>query len=178
MPEPEAPRHIGWPNQVQAQQVVERLHRALLRERGGRRDQLGLERVPGDRGALHDAPDVLLEQGELLAERPHHGAWHGDAPELDGGRRRDWIAFSVERADELLEVEGVSTALLVERLGHIVTNVAGEHLPGVGGAQRAELDAHDEALPTGDRERRCEALGHLAGAHREHDHHTRGGSAP
>ena len=69
MPEAEAPRNVRLADEIQAQQLVERVDRCRLGGSGGRGRQLGIERVARDGGALEDEACLLGEQSELLGER-------------------------------------------------------------------------------------------------------------
>ena len=69
MPEPEAPGNVGLADEIQAQQLVERVDRCRLGGSGGRCRQLGIEGISRDGGAFEDEPCLLGEQSELLGER-------------------------------------------------------------------------------------------------------------
>ena len=69
MPETEAPGNVRLADEIQAQQLVDRVDRRRLGGSGGRGGQLGIERVSRDGGALEDEACLLGEQSELLGER-------------------------------------------------------------------------------------------------------------
>ena len=69
MPEAEAPGNIGLADEIQAQQLVDRVDRCGLAGSGGRGGQLGIEGVSRDGGALEDEACRPGEQRELLRER-------------------------------------------------------------------------------------------------------------
>ena len=69
MPEGEPPRHVGRPDEVALEQVVERVERRVGVElRHGPRE-IGLERLARDRRGVDQPPRVGLERRQLLDER-------------------------------------------------------------------------------------------------------------
>ena len=77
MPEAEAPRHVGRADEVETQQLVERIERRGVARGRGRRRELGLERVAGHGRALEHAAARRRQQRELLGQR---GGDHGGSP--------------------------------------------------------------------------------------------------
>ena len=112
MPEAKAARHLGLPNEVELQQLVQGLERRRLGGRRGGRGQLGFERVAGYRRPLQHAPCAVREKRELLGQSGRNRGRHVEIPgrELTDACR----ALERERSGELLEIERVAAALLVE----------------------------------------------------------------
>ncbi len=138
--EAEAARDVGGANEVAAQELVERVDgRRLVDVRRGRH-QLGLERVAGDRRSFEAPAGRGGEQRQLLGEGRGDRRRHLDVP--DRRRRGSGRAEPrpVERARELLEVEGIAAALLVER-GRV--DAAAEQLARLLQRQRLELEPRE-----------------------------------
>ena len=114
MPEAEPPGNVRVANEVQPQQLVEPFDRRLLDGSGGRGSELGIERVPRDGGAFENEARLAGEQGELLGERRGDSRRHVDACERGVGHCSRGSGGTVGRPRELLEVEGVAAAVLVE----------------------------------------------------------------
>ena len=135
VPEAEAPGNVRLTDEIQAQQLVDRVDRCRLGGSGGRGGQLGIEGLSRDGGALEDEACLLGEQSELLGERGSDRSRDVDAGErrLVGRRRR---VGTVGRPRELLEVEGIAAAVLVE--AGRVRSVA-DQLAGLLGAERLEV---------------------------------------
>ena len=170
MPEPEAPGNVGLADEIQAQQLVERVDRCRLVGSGGRGRQLGIEGVSRDGGALEDEACLLGEQRELLGERGGDRSRDVDAGERRlVGRRR--LVGTVGRPRELLEVEGIAAAFLVE--AGRVCSVA-DQLAGLLGAERPKLDTRDRAGAVRPFDRGAEPVGHLPRPHGERDEYLRG----
>ena len=66
VPEPEAPGHIGLTDEIELQQLVDRVHRVRFRRVCPRRRQLGLERVTGHRSSFQHTACAVREERELL----------------------------------------------------------------------------------------------------------------
>ena len=114
MAEAEAPGNVGLADEIQAQQLVERVDRCRLGGSGGRGRQLGIEGVSRDGGALEDEACLLGEQSELLGERGGDRSRDVDAAERRLGRAAPALSGRSSRPRELLEVEGIAAAVLVE----------------------------------------------------------------
>ena len=138
MAEAKSPRDIRRPDHIQREQLVERIDRRRLRHTRRRAGQVGIERVTGDRCALQHATRTVREQGELLRERRHHRARNVDAADRELERRGRRARPSRARARELLEVERVAAALLIEA-GHRVAHVA-EQLVGLAAREGDQLE--------------------------------------
>ncbi len=154
MPEAEAPGHVRRANEVEPQELVERLDRRLPRVPAAAAASSGSNGSPATaapsstrRAASESSASSSLSEAAtadgtpMSVERASH-SWR---------RRR-----AVERPRELLEIERVAAALLVEAAASTVDRVA-EQLSGLGGRQRAELDAgqHAGALRPLERGRRA-----------------------
>ena len=81
MPEAEPPRHVGGADDVQPEQLVERVERRRLGRARSRRGELGIERIAGHGRALEQAPRPVGQQRELLGQRRGHGRRHLHAAE-------------------------------------------------------------------------------------------------
>src|SRR6266508_2283855 len=112
MPEAKPTGHVGLANEVEPQQLVQGLERRSLGGRRGGRRELGFERVAGDRRALEHEAGAVREDGELLSQRGGNRRRHPQTRQrrLGDGRRTS----KRERSGELLEVERVATALVVD----------------------------------------------------------------
>ena len=141
MPEPEAPRNVRLADEIQAQQLVERVDRCRVGGSSGRGRQLRVEGVSRDCGALEDEACGLGEQSELLGERGGDRSWDVDTCERRlVGRCR--TVGTVGRPCELLEVEGIPAAVFVEA-GRV--RCVADQLAGILGAERPQFDARDRA---------------------------------
>ncbi len=105
----------------------------------GRRGQLGRERVARHRRALEHAASVIGEQREFLGQRGRHVARE--------------VARAPERARELLQVERVAAALVVDGVG----GAFAEQRAGLVAAQRRELEPVERARAVRAFERRAAA---------------------
>jgi hypothetical protein len=76
VPKAKAARHLAFPNEVDLQQLIQRLERCGLGHRRGGRRKLGLERIAGDRSSLQHATCGVRQQSELLGERGSHRRRH------------------------------------------------------------------------------------------------------
>ncbi len=143
MPEAKAARHLGLPNEAELQQLVQGLeHRRLGGRRGGG-GQLGLERVAGYRGPLQHAPRAVREKCDLLGQGGRDRGRHVEIPGRELGSACP--ALESERSRELLEIERVAAALLVESgCGGAFDSVA-EELTSLPARKRA--DFHAEQCP-------------------------------
>ena len=170
MPEAEAPGNIRLTDEIQAQQLVDRIDRRRLGGSGGRGGQLGIEGLSRDGGPLEDEACLLRDQGELLRERGGDRGRDVDACErgLVGGR---WRVGTAGRPRELLEVEGIAAAVLVE--AGRVRSVT-DQLARLLGAERPELDARDRAGAVRPFDRGAEPLAHLPRSRGERDEYRRG----
>jgi hypothetical protein len=168
MPEPEASWHVRSPHEIEPEKLVDRVHGLGLGRRGRGCGQLGLEGIAGDRRPFEDEPGRAREKRQLLRERRGHGRRDADRLRrrlLAHGRR----ARPVGRSGQLLEVEWVAAALVVEGVGFR----AADELPRLVAAQRAELDPCQELRPVCPLERGGEALRQLARANGEREQHRR-----
>lgn len=100
MPEAKAARHLGLPNEVELQQLVQGLERRRLGGRRGGGGQLGFERVAGYRGPLQHDPCAVREKCEFLGQG---GRDCGRNVEIRGRELRNARrALKSERSGELL----------------------------------------------------------------------------
>ena len=76
MPEAKAARHLGLANEVELQQLVQRLERRRLGSRRGGRGELGLERVAGYRCPLQHEACTVRQESELLGQRGSNRGRH------------------------------------------------------------------------------------------------------
>ena len=103
MPEPEPPRVAGPVDEVEADQLVHGSQRRRLGHAACRGRELGVERIPDHGRAVERESRVVAQERELLGQ-------------IRRDRRGNVEPRTPERPGELLEVEGVATALLVQRL--------------------------------------------------------------
>ena len=80
MPEAKAARHLGLSNEVELQQLVQRLERRRLGGRRGGGGKLGFERVAGYRRPLKHEPCAVREKCELLGQRGRNRGRHVEIP--------------------------------------------------------------------------------------------------
>ena len=111
--------------------------------RGG--GQLGLERVARHGGALQQRPRRLRQQPELLRERRGHGRRHADR--LQRRAARASARPAPRGAGELLQVERVAAALLVEASARARVDVLAEQLGGLVALEPAQLDRRERRRP-------------------------------
>ena len=157
VPEAKAARHICGTDEIAAQELVERLDTRRRVDARRRRHQLGLERVAGHRRSFEHPARLPGEQRELLGERRGHRGRHLDAP--DGRARGQRRSPEPERARELLEVEGIAAALLVQR-GRI--DAASEELARLLERERRELKPREPSRTVGTFERPGQPLRDLS----------------
>jgi hypothetical protein len=74
-----APRDVGRPDQIHAQQLVEVFDCRVPGRGGDRRRELGVERVAGDGRGLEQAPRTRRQQTKFLGERGGDRARHLEA---------------------------------------------------------------------------------------------------
>ena len=79
MAKAEPPRHVGRPDDVAREQLVDGLQRLALVDARSRGHHLRLERVARHRGALEHAPGTLGQQRELLRQYRQNEARDVDA---------------------------------------------------------------------------------------------------
>ena len=143
--EPKSSRHLGDPEEIELQELVDRLDHRSLRLLRGHCCQLGLERITGHCCSLQHGAGGIGEQGEFLDERRNDR--RGDAK----AHERRLVTFGGRvggrdcRSSELLEIEGVPAALLVESGGICGCDRLPEELPRFTGRERLELDAGQRA---------------------------------
>ena len=171
--EAEAPRHVGRPDEVAAQQLVQRVDDERRVEAGRGGGQLGLERVARDRRAIERAARIVRQQRELVGQRRGDRTRHLDARERDAARAVP-VRRPARRARELLEVERVAAALAVEHGGV----VDAEQLARLRRRQRHEVEPRERAGALRALERAREPLGDLARPHGQRDQHAAGGRPP
>ena len=144
VPKAKAAGDVGLADEVESQQLVQRVERRGLGNRRGGRRKLGLERVAGHRSALQYEAGGIRQKGELL------GQCAGDrGRDLEiGGRQVGGAcgALGRERPGELLQVERVATALLVEMPHARFVDSLPEELRGLAARQSADLDADQCSL--------------------------------
>ena len=139
MAEAEAARHVRRADEVDREQLVESVDRRALvrRRRGGR--QLGLERIARDGGALeHEASAVASARRAPERARPRRSRGTSTSASASfSGPRAVRAPSRLSAAGELLEVEGVAAALLVERRRGRAVAVRAQQLA----APRSEVSA-------------------------------------
>ena len=173
--EAEAPRDVRVADDVPAQQLVEGLERGRLGHARGGRGELELEGIAGHGGALEHAAGGGGEQGELPGERRGHAPRHLEVAEGELRCPRALARRPRRRPGELLEVEGVAAALLVERGGRLAVHAVAQQLARLRLAQGPELEPGQTAGAMGALERTRQPLGQLPRAHGDGDQRRRGG---
>ena len=172
MPKTKAAWHLGAPNEIEQEQLVDGFHCRSFRCCGSCCSQLGLEGVAGHRRSLEHPARIVRQEAELLAERRGNGRWNLDAAERDIGCVVD-PAVTAERPRKLLEIEGVAAALFIEN-GGLLT----DELPSFERGQRAELDPEHRPRAIGPLNCGREALRHLVWADGQDDEDARAGRPP
>ncbi len=164
VPEAEASRHVGGANEIELQELVDRVHRRRLGRRGRGRRQLGLERIARHRRSFeHEAcrrPTAARALRSARRRRRTGPRW--PVSEISGAGVAPPCAL--ERPGELLEVERVAAALLVEDGCVGGVDAFAEKLSRLGGRQSAELDPGQRRRTMRPLERGRKTLRRLAGA--------------
>jgi hypothetical protein len=139
VPEAEASGHLGLANEVDPQQLVQSLEHRRLGDRSGSGRKLGLERVSGYGCPLQHQACAVRQENELLRQRRGNRGRHVEirGPELGNVCR----ALESERSSELLEIERVAAAFLVETCCCLVVDRVTKELSSFSERQSADLDA-------------------------------------
>ena len=121
------------------------------------------------------APSSTRRAGSEEARAPRRARQRRSAAPrcLPGTWRRRALPrpSTLQRAGELLQVEGVAAARLVETVGVGSVGGVGQELAGLVARERRQVDADERAGAVGALERGREPLGHLAGPHgQRHEH--------
>ena len=162
--EAETTRNVGMAHEVAAQQLVERRERGRLRDCRRRGYQLGLERVARDGRALQYEARAVREQAELLGQCGDDGGRNPARVERDREDRGCGARCSILRARELLEVERIAAAVLVERGRRGIVEAGSEKLPGLRQRQGPELVTREPSGPVRPLERGRKTAWRLARA--------------
>lgn len=121
VPEPEPPRHVGAPRGISGEQLVERLKCVCLRYVRRDRSHVQLERIARHRRAVEHLLRLLTQQRKLLREHGRDLRRHLQASQQRVlAARLDGAAAS----RELLQIERVASALVVERVGMLTDQLA------------------------------------------------------
>ena len=171
MPEAEAARHVGRAEEIEPQQLVDRLHHLGSRHRGRGRGQLGLERVARHRRSLQREPSGPDRSASSSASA---------AATIDGtplaasevsSRAAPSRGSRSASPRQLLEVEGIAAALLVER---VRVDRSPEQLTRLLRGERVQLDPGQQVGAPRPFERARQALGHVARTHGQREEDGRG----
>ncbi len=81
MTEAEPSRDVRLAYEIEPEELVERIQHIGLSDACSSGGELGIERIPGDRGALEDLPGAARQERELLPERSGHHGRHVHAVE-------------------------------------------------------------------------------------------------
>ncbi len=171
MAEAEATGHVGASDEVEPQERVDCVHHGGLGDLCRGRCQLELEGIARDcRSFQHEAARAR-EYRELLGDRRGNGRRN-----IEVGRRRLFVnggrTFrAIEGPGELLEIEGVAAALLVQESGVRAFNRTAQQLLGFLVAEGAELDPVQRLRTVRLLERSREPLRHLARTDGECEYH-------
>jgi hypothetical protein len=172
MPEPESPRHLRLPDEIELQELVDGVHRRRLGRRSRHGSQLGLERIARHRCAFEHQARRPREHRELLGQRSGDRGRHlDDLGQLHGagaGHGRE-----IQRSRQLLEKEWIATTCFVERRGRGGVDGETEECTRVGQTQRPELDPGQHPLAMCPRGRRRQALSRRVRPHPEGREHGR-----
>src|SRR5256885_15741205 len=114
MPEAEAARHVGDPDEIELQELVDCVHRLNLGHRGSCGRELGLEWIARHCRSVQDTARTFGQQGQLLAQRGGDCGWHLHPGQGELGSA-DSSAVAADRACELPEVERIAPAPVLER---------------------------------------------------------------
>ena len=147
VPEAEAAGYVGLPDQGGRQELVEGRECDLLGRPGCRGRQLRLERITDHRGSPQHDLRAVRDSSQLSGQRRRHG--RGDA---ETGRQslhdvRPVDGKAATGPCQLLEVERVAAALVVEQGGDRIVDRGSEELVGLGTCQRADPDADEGPRP-------------------------------
>jgi hypothetical protein len=166
--EAEAARHVGVADEVGPAELVQGVEHLGFGAVGRGCGELELERVAGHRGAVEHRPRVVGQQRELLGEGGGDRWRHAQAGErhLGPGRR----ARDLRGTGQLLEVEGVAAALLVQRL-HFVADKRLRFLA----AERVERQALERPVAVCAVKGAVEPRGQLVGPRSEREQHPGSG---
>jgi hypothetical protein len=175
MAKPEAARHLGGPHELEGQELVERpgSRRLVDVRRGG--GKLELEWIPRDGRAVEEHAGRCRQQPQLLAEGGHHRRRHLDARQAESGRTVPRAAGRSRRPRELLEIERVSAAPLVDAVGDRIVHARAEQHADLVAFQPLELQTRERAGAIGSRERARQAIRHLPRSCRHRDQNGRPG---
>ena len=165
MPETEAPGRVGRAQEIEPQQLVDRLHNVRLGNSGRGRGQLGLEGVAGHSRSFQHETFRTGQQRELLCQRRGDDRRHADRRERTLVVHRRAPRLAVGRPRELLEVEGIAATLQVKRVRVGRGDRIAQELTRLLRAERAQLDPSQQVGAPGPLESTRQALGHVTRAH-------------
>ena len=146
MPEAKAAGHVGLANQVEAQQLVHGIECRRLVDRRCSRRELRVERIAGD-GCAPEQRGARRREGARARRRarPRRAAVPADLPASRPACAPCDMDRALGRPGELLEIEGVAAAVLVQGgRGRLVDGRA-EELSRLDARQSAELEADESA---------------------------------
>ncbi len=171
VPEAEAARNIGGPDEIASQQLIERLDCGHLGHPRRGRDQLWLERITRNRSSFQHSTSPVGQQRELLGQRGGHRPRNLDAHQREVGDRRSGHGCAIQRPDQLLEVERIAAGLLVELVGDGGVDALPQKLVCLSQRQRSELETDESAGSMCPLEGGRQTIRRLPGArgHREKD---------
>ncbi len=112
VPKAKAAGHLCLADEIELQQLVQGLERRRFGDRRRGRHKLGLKRVAGHCCPLQCKACASRQESELLAQRDSNRGRHAEILARELGNT--WGVLKIVRPGELLEVERVATALLVQ----------------------------------------------------------------
>ena len=169
MPKTEASRHVRLTDQVEAQQLVDRVERSRRWGECGSRGELGVEGVARYRRALEHEACSIGEKRDLLREGRGDEWRHAQLDERSVLCGRSGRGRPVERPGQLFQVEGVTAAVVVQRSRNCLVHRRVEQLRRLGTGQGAEIESGQRVRSPCPLEGRRQSPRCLAGPERHRD---------
>ena len=110
-------------------------------QRGGSSREIEIERIPGDCGTSYKALCVVRKEGELFLQGGRDARRHLQISERSACLLHSEYGLAGKRSTQLLEIERVAAAVVVQRGSCPFVDGVSEQLVGFGTCQRGDLDA-------------------------------------